>query len=163
MLTHKKASLADAQLIQSLAHQTWPDTFGNILSTEQIDYMLDMMYSPAAIEQQMEQQHVFLILEDDENAIGYVSYQLDYLANTTKIHKLYVLPNQQGKGAGKYLIQTVADIAENEKQLRLRLDVNYQNKAIGFYQHLGFEIIDRIDTKIGNGYLMEDYVMEKLL
>jgi GNAT superfamily N-acetyltransferase len=157
----QKATAQDSVQIQQLAQRVWPVTFGNILSATQIDYMLDMMYAPAAIEEQMKRGHIFHLLHDaDAERIGYVSHQLDYLPQTTKIHKLYVLPERQGEGWGKFLIQAVAQWARQSDQQKLRLDVNYQNQAVGFYHHLGFQTIDRVNTEIGNGYLMEDYVME---
>ncbi|OAV43806.1 GNAT family N-acetyltransferase [Lewinella sp. 4G2] len=167
------ATPSDYAVIQRIAHATWPDTFGDILSPEQIEYMLERMYSYAAIERQVAEGHVFyLILENTAHAVengyakgksnkfsavGYVSYQLNYLPATAKLHKLYVLPDRHGKGYGRALIDTVKRIAKNEGQKKLRLDVNYQNKAIGLYEHLGFVKLDRFDTDIGNGYLMEDW------
>ncbi|MEM6770096.1 MAG: GNAT family N-acetyltransferase [Bacteroidota bacterium] len=175
------ATPSDYATIRKIAHATWPDTFGDILTGAQIDYMLRMMYSEAAITEQAAKGHVFKILVEAQRgnqngnpnphylkatttrfkAVGYVSYQLDYLPGTTKIHKLYLLPSTQGKGYGKALLQKVEQIARNAGQQRLRLDVNYQNKAIGFYEYLGLQKIERCNTDIGNGYLMEDWVMEK--
>ena len=169
----------DYETIRNIAHATWPDTFGEILSGEQIQYMLEMMYSKEAIVEQVAKGHVFKLRVADEpekpNAdylrasttrfkpVGYISYQLDYLPGTTKIHKIYLLPETQGKGYGKALLQDVEQIARNAGQQRLRLDVNYQNAAIGFYEYLGMQKIDRCNTDIGNGYLMEDWIMEKEL
>lgn len=173
------ATPEDYATINIIAHATWPDTFGDILSAAQIEYMLDMMYSEKAIVEQVAKGHVFKLLvaaeseqqnEDYSMAtttrfkpVGYVSYQLDYLPGTTKIHKIYLLPETQGKGFGKALLQDVEQIARNAGQQRLRLDVNYQNAAIGFYEYLGLQKIDRYNTDIGNGYLMEDWIMEKEL
>ena len=155
------ATTADFSTITSIAQRTWPSTFAEILSPEQIAYMLDMMYSEAALQEQVSKKgHRFLLLKEEEEAVAYASYEIDYLPGKAKIHKLYCLPETQGKGYGKALIFAVADLARQDRQQRLRLDVNYQNKAVGFYHYLGFETVDRIDTNIGNGYLMEDYVME---
>ena len=151
---------ADFPAIQSVAHRTWPDTFGGILSPEQIGYMLEMMYTPAAIAEQTAKGHVFHLLYEDEELVGYVSHQVDYLPGTTKIHKLYLLPATQGKGYGRLLIDFVAAAARAAGQTVLRLDVNYENRAIGFYEHLGFRKVGRHNTDIGSGYLMEDWVME---
>ena len=156
------ATPADLPTIERLAHTIWPPTFGDILSPEQIAYMLEMMYSQAALREQIEERgHQFLLLREGDTVVGYVSYQFDYLPETTKIHKLYLLPQTQGKGYGRDLIDAVAERARAAGQQRLRLDVNYQNPAVGFYQHLGFDIVERMDTEIGNGFLMEDYVFEK--
>ena len=163
-MTLTPATPADLPTIERLARVIWPPTFRDILSPEQIEYMLEMMYSQAALREQVaERGHQFLLLREGETAIGYTSYQLDYLPGTTKIHKIYLLPQTQGKGYGRALIDAVTNRARAAGQQRLRLDVNYQNPAVGFYQHLGFDIIERVDTKIGEGFLMEDYVLERKL
>ncbi|MEM6397410.1 MAG: GNAT family N-acetyltransferase [Bacteroidota bacterium] len=162
--TLKPATLADLAEVHRLAHIVWPPTFSGILSATQIDYMLDMMYSIDALRQQVEERgHVFHLLQEGDKNVGYVSHQIDYLPGTTKIHKLYALPDYQGRGHGRFMVDRISDFGRAAGQHTLRLDVNYQNNAIGFYQKLGFEIVERIDTDIGHGYLMEDYVMERRL
>lgn len=166
---------ADHYTIQQIAHATWPDTFGDILSPEQITYMLDMMYSQEAIRQQVARGHVFLLLLEAQPGeassvpgaqqtryapVGYASYEFNYLPHTCKLHKIYLLPDTQGKGYGRALMLRVANIARQAGQKTLRLDVNYQNKAVAFYEYLGFVKVGRFDTDIGNGYLMEDWQME---
>ncbi|WP_116128149.1 GNAT family N-acetyltransferase [Lewinella sp. IMCC34183] len=172
-----RATAADIPIIEQLARQVWPVTFGPILSPAQIDYMLDRMYRPEALKQQLADGHVFHLLLDGEGPVagayttgtvryrpvGYVSHQLNYLRDTTKIHKLYVLPETQGKGYGRLLVRKVEGLARRSGQKALRLDVNYQNPAIAFYERLGFEKLERYDTDIGDGFLMEDWVMIKLL
>ena len=174
----ERAGSGDLATIERIARATWPATFSDILSAEQIEYMLRRMYRREALEEQLAQGHVFhLLLERTDRfsdtyvgevskqyrAVGYVSHQVDYLPGTTKIHKLYVLPETQGSGYGRAMLQQVERLARRAGQQRLRLDVNYQNKAVGFYERLGFEKLDRFDTDIGNGYLMEDWRMEKEL
>lgn len=151
----------DRPLIRSIAQRTWPVTFTGILSPRQIDYMLERMYSEAAIGEQADEGHVFYLLAAGGTPVGYVSHQLDYLPGTTKIHKIYLLPEAQGKGYGRALIEYVERLARRAGQGRLRLDVNYQNTAVSFYEHLRFVKIERCNTDIGNGYLMEDWVLEK--
>ncbi|MCP9237475.1 GNAT family N-acetyltransferase [Lewinella sp. JB7] len=170
------ATAADYSSIEQIARRTWPETFGGILSTEQIEYMLQMMYRPEAIAEQVARGHVFHLLLDAlgretsdygpqsllrYRPVGYVSHELDHLPNTTKIHKIYLLPGTQGRGFGRALIEWVERIARREGQQRLRLDVNYQNPAVSFYEHLGFVKVGRHDTDIGRGFLMEDWQMEK--
>lgn len=159
----RPADSQDFASITDIAHRTWPATFGDILSPAQIAYMLEMMYAPTALEAQIAKGHRFLLALQTQQPLGYASYELDYFKGVTKIHKLYVLPQTQGSGLGRQLIDHVANLATTAAQQSLRLDVNYQNKAVGFYQHLGFQIIGRQDTDIGQGFLMEDYVMEKEL
>lgn len=159
----RPATAADHPVIGSIARRTWPDTFGSILSAAQITYMLDRMYSPVALADQTALGHRFLLLESNGVVVGYVSYEHHYLPRTTKIHKLYLLPTAQGNGYGRLLIQAVTECARSAGLTTLRLDVNYQNPAVDFYEYLGFAKIERVDTSIGNGYLMEDWVMERVI
>lgn len=162
----RPAHPAEYRTIELIAHATWPSAYGEILSPEQISYMLNMMYSPASIVEQVASGQEFYVLETidmrlhEKQIVGYVSHQFDYLPKTTKIHKLYALPAVQGKGYGRLMVDHVAAQARAAKQQKLRLDVNYKNRAIGFYEKLDFQKTERCDTDIGNGYLMEDWIME---
>ncbi|MBN8821157.1 MULTISPECIES: GNAT family N-acetyltransferase [unclassified Spirosoma] len=167
MITITQATEHDLPTIQDIAHRTWPNTFGEILSPDQISYMLDMMYSLEALKSQVnDKQHVFLLAKEDttQEFLGYSSYELNYKGQPlTKIHKIYLLPASQGKGVGRLLIDAVAEVAKANNNDRLGLNVNRYNKAIQFYERVGFSIVGNEDIDIGDGFLMEDFVMEKPL
>lgn len=76
MFTIRKATIDDRSLIHDLASRIWENTYGKILSKEQLDYMFDMMYAPDNILKQMEELHhqYFIILVDDMPA-GYLSIE----------------------------------------------------------------------------------------
>ncbi len=152
-------------LVQGIANATWPSTFAGILSLEQIDYMLNWMYDLQLLESQVVQGHGFLVAEEDGKAIGFAGYELNHLAgNLSKLHKLYLLPSSQGKGVGKTLLLEVAKRAREAGQKRLVLNVNkYNKKAIDFYRALGFVTIRQEVNDIGQGYVMDDDVMELAL
>ncbi|OJW79336.1 MAG: GNAT family N-acetyltransferase [Spirosoma sp. 48-14] len=166
-MTITQATEHDLPTIQDIAHRTWPNTFGEILSPDQISYMLDMMYSLEALKSQVnDKQHVFLLAKEDttQEFLGYSSYELNYKGQPlTKIHKIYLLPASQGKGVGRLLIDAVAEVAKANNNDRLGLNVNRYNKAIQFYERVGFSIVGNEDIDIGDGFLMEDFVMEKPL
>jgi GNAT superfamily N-acetyltransferase len=151
--------------IQALSDIIWPATFRDILSQEQIVYMMDMMYSTASLEKQMnELNHHYLLVEEDGEYLGYASYELNYKgAPVTKVHKIYVLPSTQGKGIGRFFIDTVSEIAKKNNNTALSLNVNRLNKAIDFYKRMGFGFYAGENIDIGNGFLMEDYIMNKEL
>ncbi|WP_165025374.1 GNAT family N-acetyltransferase [Dysgonomonas sp. ZJ279] len=152
-------------IIQSLSSRVWPHTFREILSEQQIAYMMDMMYSDQALEKQMKELgHHYLLVEEQGEYLGYVSYELDYKGKLwTKVHKIYVLPSTQGKGVGRLFIEAVGKIAKEYGNLELSLNVNRYNKAVDFYKRMGFEVIGNEDIDIGNGFLMEDFILNKKL
>jgi len=151
--------------IQDIAGKTWPVTYGAILSSEQIQYMFSMMYDLEALKNQAEtKNHHFIIAGEDGNFLGFASYEFDYLGEPkTKIHKIYILPETQGSGIGKKLLYYIAEKAKATGQEFLSLNVNRFNEAVHFYNKMGFEKVGEEDINIGNGYLMEDFIMEKKL
>jgi diamine N-acetyltransferase len=149
-------------LIQEIAFNTWPLTFGDILSEEQIKYMLEMMYSSESLKNQMEvKQHQFIILQSETNPIGFASFE--FLNGFTKIHKIYLLPTEQGRGSGRKMLNQISSISIQKNIHKLSLNVNRFNQAVQFYLRTGFVIVKEENIDIGNGFLMEDYVMEKFL
>lgn len=154
-------------IIRDIAHRTWPATFGEILSPEQIGYMLEMMYSLDALQKQIhEQGHVFLLAAEpvSDTYLGYVSFEPNYRGQpTTKIHKLYILPDSQGKGVGQTLVSAVVMMARQQGNEALLLNVNKHNRAVRFYERLGFSVADTEVIDIGNGFVMDDFVMKKPL
>ncbi|AHM60578.1 N-acetyltransferase GCN5 [Flammeovirgaceae bacterium 311] len=151
--------------IRNIALQTWPPTFGDILSGAQIEYMLEMMYSIPALQEQVNQKgHTFILVSEEEAFLGFASYELNYQGQPkTKIHKIYVLPAAHGKGLGKVLIDHIREVALAHCNPTLTLNVNRYNRAVQFYERIGFTMVGKEDISIGNGYLMEDYIMEKTL
>ena len=161
MPTIRQLHADEAAEVTALAHQIWPVVFKDILTPAQIAYMLEWMYSPTTLAEQMNNGHLFYILENESAHIGYMGIQPAYpFEDFLKIHKLYVLPSEQGKGFGKLLIEHAVSVARNHKIPSITLNVNRFNKAVVFYKSLGFRITNEEDIDIGHGYLMEDYVME---
>lgn len=165
MITISEAKISDIKLIQHIVHITWPITYGEILSKEQLDYMLDLFYSDEALTLQYnKKEQLFYMIYEDETNLGFIGIEHNYSDKAaTKIHKIYLLPETQGKGIGKKVIDEIGKLALANDSTVLVLNVNRFNSALGFYKKIGFEVAEEIDIEIGNGYLMEDYVMEKLL
>lgn len=165
MLDIYTATSSDFPIIQEIAYVTWPHTFRDILSKEQISYMIEMMYSTAALtEQTMQKKHQYLIVKDETKNLGYASYELNYKGlSITKIHKIYILPEAQGKGVGKLLMNTITTVAKENRNTSLSLNVNRDNAAFDFYRNIGFEKVGEENIDIGDGFLMEDFIMNKKL
>lgn len=161
MITLRKAKEQDVELIKDIAAATWPATYLDIIGQNQIDYMLDKMYSKGELLGQLLSGHVFLIAEDNENQLGFAGYSIsNHEERIYKLHKLYVLPSAHGKGVGKILINEVFNQVKDAGASALQLNVNKHNKAKDFYLKGGFTIIESVNLDIGNGYFMDDYVME---
>jgi len=150
----------ELSIVHDIAHATWPETFKEILSQEQIKYMLDWMYDLKHLENQFNQGHQFFVAEVEGKQIGFIGIEPNHPEKgITKIHKIYILPSMQGLGIGKKLIELVIDLSIQSNISALQLNVNRFNNAVHFYKSQGFEILYEENIDIGNGYLMEDFVM----
>jgi GNAT superfamily N-acetyltransferase len=169
------AGLTDRDFIRSVSERTWPSTYGHIISQEQIDFMLDWMYSDESLEKQMDSGCVFYIAsikkENEQwEAVGFcsVSPEEEEENNSTekvegskahKLNKLYILPSAQGTGAGKALLNKSIEVVKAAGSSSLFLQVNKLNTAYSFYLKHGFVKEQEFKFDIGNGFFMDDYVM----
>lgn len=156
----RRADKADIQLINSLADVTFRDTYKDILTTDQIEYMMDWMYSPSNLEKQMDEGHVYFIVSHDGKECGYASVEQDD-DNIFHLQKIYVLPEYQGMHIGKALFDHIVGYVKSihPDPFTLELNVNRNNKAFFFYKKMGMEVARQGDFPIGNGYYMNDYIM----
>lgn len=159
MLTIRPATETDIPLLITLCLQVWPQTYANMLPPGQIDYMLELMYSPTTLQKQMQDGARFLFCYDNAEPCGFAAYQ-DQGHGKFKLDKIYVLPNQQGKGTGRFIIDHIVNTIRPQGARVLQLHVNKNNVAKGFYQKLGFVVASAAVFDIGNGFVMDDYVME---
>ncbi len=158
MLSIRNATVSDISLIRELTFKIWPETYAPILSTEQITYMLDMMYSAEVLKKQIEGAYSYIICYDNDEAVGFASWS-EIEDAVYKLHKIYVLPNRQGKGIGRFMINYVLAEIKKKEATSLELNVNRYNPAKLFYERLGFVIFREEDIDIGQGYFMNDYVL----
>jgi diamine N-acetyltransferase len=161
-LTIRPAAAEDIPLIRSLALEIWPPTYLPIIGQDQIDYMLDLMYSEASLQEQLLNGKPFVLVYDKENPVGFASYGL-LSEGRFKLYKLYVLPGQQGRGTGRFVMDYILSDIRSKGANSLELQVNKANKAKQFYEKNGFRIREEMVLEIGNGYVMDDYIMELLL
>ncbi|MDX2048977.1 MAG: GNAT family N-acetyltransferase [Chitinophagaceae bacterium] len=166
MITVEKVNVPAIPLIRELAMKVWPQTYSSILTREQVDYMLEMIYSEASLQEQIsEKGHQFVIAYDDKEPVAFASYSplTEGDSRIFRLHKIYILPGQQGKGIGKKMLDDIsADIIPLGAEI-LELNVNRYNPAKSFYEKIGFAVFREEDIDIGNGYFMNDYVMRKKL
>ena len=165
MITIEKAGIKDIKMVQDLARKIWPIAYGKILSPEQLGFMLDKFYSLESLEHQMVVlNHQFIIAKENSDPVGFASYAAyDNNASVYHLHKLYVATDMQGKNVGKQLLGHLTFQIKDDGGNSLQLNVNRFNNAVAFYKKQGFTILREDDIDIGNGYVMNDYVMGKKL
>lgn len=162
MKTTRIASKADLSTIQHIATAAYHETYIPIIGLDQVDFMLRKFYNLDALTEQMDQGHVFIIATEEGEDIGFASYNMiEEAPGIFKLQKLYLLPEKQGSGLGRFLVEEVISKVRGAGGIKLILNVNRYNKSRGFYEKLGFVITEKVDIPIGEHFFMNDYVMER--
>lgn len=161
-LVIRPASFNDIQYIRDIAYKTWPSTYAPILPAGQVTYMLDRIYSTQSLADQIRNNHLFFLALLNDDPVGFASFSHE-TGVSYKLQKLYVLPTIQKTGAGRKMLETIETIIKSMNGEVLLLNVNRNNVAKTFYEKNGFAIIKEEDIDIGNGYFMNDYIMQKEL
>ena len=159
----QKATEKDIALIQDLARRSWESAYAEILSAEQIEYMLTTMYSEKEIRGHLQNPdyHYYLIFnESDHSFKGFLGYENRYEQGTTKLHRIYLVPESKGRGIGKQALDFLKRMVSETQDSRIVLNVNKENKAMKFYESQGFTVYKEIVVDIGKGFVMDDYEME---
>jgi GNAT superfamily N-acetyltransferase len=147
-----------------LAHRIWHAHYPGIITVEQINYMLERGYTRQVIQDEIDNQGViWLAINSGDGMIGFASLG-PHAPDTMKLHKLYLLPEYHGTGIGARALAEVEQIARDNAAAMLVLNVNRHNvKAIRAYERAGWKVREEIVADIGNGYVMDDFVMTKQL
>ena len=126
--------------------------------------MLGTMYSTEEISSQLknENYHYFLIKQEGKHH-GFIGFEHHYEPKTTKLHRIYLLPESKGKGLGKMGLEFLKVKTKSSSDQRIVLNVNKQNPAKKVYESQGFRVYDTGVFDIGNGFVMDDYLMEYVL
>lgn len=158
-----KATEKDIPLIQDLAKRSWGNAYADILSKEQMEFMLNTMYSEAEISEHLKNPnyHYYLVFDEILNVFdGFLGYENHYENQTTKLHRIYLVPESKGKGLGKKTLEFLNEKVKESGDNRIILNVNKYNSAQKFYESQGYKAYDEGVFDIGNGFVMDDYLME---
>lgn len=168
MNTIRKATPSDIPAIRKMADTAFRHTYRNILTPQQMEYMMEWMYSEASLHEQMETLgHQYFILSVEGSDAGYVSFNVEEEDDTRilfHLQKIYLLPEQQGRGLGAQLLKHAEACMKAcgvTKSVRYELNVNRSNRAVAFYEHMGLCKDREGDFSIGGGFYMNDYIMAK--
>lgn len=157
------AGADDLEPIARLAREIWYRHYPGIITVSQIEYMLERRYSAPVMRRQLASRYAWWDkLEAGGRLAGFASYETGERNGDMKIDKLYIDQRFQGQGLGSTLLRHVEGEAVRHGCHRLHLQVNKHNKrAIAAYLRNGYVIAEPVVADIGNGFVMDDYVMAK--
>ncbi len=155
----KQATPEDIPLIQQLSESIWRQHYSDIISKQQIEYMLAKMYSSEKLLQEIKStQHTYFVAYINDKPLGYIAISMES-ENRLMLNKFYILQEQRFLGLGKQIFEIVFS---NYPKSDIQLYVNRQNfKSVNFYFKMGFKIVEVVDNHFGEGYYMNDFFMIK--
>jgi ribosomal protein S18 acetylase RimI-like enzyme len=164
-LTFRLIAREELEVVRRLAHEIWPAAYREMISAEQIRYMLERMYAPDELRQEMVVRGVkYALLESAGLPCGYMAWELVPNDRSIFLHKLYVKTELHGRGAGAASLRWLEQLAEKENASCIRLRVNRNNhRAIRAYLRAGFTFGHDLCSDIGGGFVMDDHVMVKVI
>ncbi len=153
------------ETLAHVARQIWREYYTTFISVEQIEYMLAGRYTAESLSRYVNSAERWcdLLMRGDET-IGYCSHSLTENPEELKLEQLYVLPEHHGKGYGSFMLKHIEARAAALGRPLIMLTVNRNNtRSMQVYLHAGFAVREEKVFDIGNGFVMDDYVMEKRL
>jgi len=156
----EKAGVEDLPRLSALAADIWRASYPGIISNDQIEYMLTMMYDVDVLRREMDEGIRYDIATIDGQWIGFAGYGPTSTRGEVKLHKLYLRKEYQGAGLGSRMLRHVMQQAAQQGCETITLNVNKGNAlAIRAYERAGFIVKESVVVDIGGGYVMDDYVM----
>jgi len=148
--------------LSAFAEPIWFEHYTPIIGEQQVKYMLDKFQSEKAIKSQLEDGYQYFLVKTDSELAGY--FALQFRENESLfISKFYLSGATRGKGIGKLMLKHITKMAKEAGSKTLDLTVNKYNPAYEIYLKLGFTNQGSAKFDIGNGYVMDDYLMSKIV
>lgn len=159
---HEVKSDSNLVLIENMANTIWHEHYTPIIGTEQVNYMLDKFQSVSTMRDQINQGYQYFLINFNDNAVGYLSFEKR--ENVLFLSKIYLLKSERGKGIGRKAMEFVTSLARGSNCIKVALTVNrFNQNSIRAYESAGFEKKGELVQDIGNGFVMDDYLMEKTI
>ena len=166
-MTSPKTVKTQAQIhkVAELARDIWTEHYLPIIGKKQLRYMLLKFQSASAIAAQIADGYEYYIIAgDDGESAGYSAILQETDGNGLMLSKLYVKKSQRGRGLGHRMLLFTEELCREREIGTLWLTVNKNNvKSIAWYKRMGFRQTAPIVQDIGEGFVMDDYRMEKLI
>lgn len=150
----------DLQEIAALADVIWHEHFTPIIGKEQVEYMLSRFQSYPALQDQVLTGYEYYRLLGNRKLCGYMAIRQDQDGRMF-LSKLYIAKQYRGRHLAAFLFDFLKNLCRQRNCSAIWLTCNKHNDhSLNVYRHFGFQTIDAQKNDIGNGFFMDDYIME---
>ncbi len=143
-----------------LAEEIWREYYISIITIEQIDYMINQFQSVPAIELQIQQGYEYYLIRYLNRSVGYLSVKVEP-SRKLFLSKFYIGKEYRGRGYASLTMAFLKRLCAERELSHIWLTVNRHNEpSIKIYEKMGFKIEREQVADIGNGFVMDDFIME---
>ncbi len=154
--------VSNIELVYSLsavADDIWRDHYTPIIGEAQVDYMLEKYLSPDALVEQINSGYQYYLLSYEYTFAGFAGVHKE--DGKLFLSKLYVHKDFRGTGIASYMFKQFIELCKKNSLSKIWLTCNRHNtNSVEVYKHWGFETVREEATDIGEGFVMDDYIME---
>ena len=154
----------DIVTVAALAKEIWHRHYDCLLGAEQVHYMVGKFQSQEAVAEQIAQGMIYKIALWDGQPVGYYAVKKEPEKSKIFLSKVYIDKAHRGRGIATVMLRDILNIAEEAGLKSIYLTVNKNNKnSIAVYEKMGFRKVDEKKADIGDGFFMDDYIMEQAI
>ena len=142
-----------------LANEIWHQHFVPIIGLDQVEYMVEKFQSYPAISNQIrvDRYEYFRIFINDTFA-GYTGVHAE--DDALFLSKLYIKQDCRGNRLASHTLEFLIQLCKERGLKKIWLTCNKHNDdTLAVYAHLGFKVTDEQVADIGNGFVMDDYIL----
>lgn len=144
-----------------LAETIWIEHYTSLIGSAQVAYMIEKFQSVPAITEQIRQGYRYYLMQCGGISVGYTAILLEPMEKFLFLSKIYVEKSYCGRHFTSQTVAALKEICRKEGLEKIWLTVNKGNHtSIAVYEHLGFIKVRDVMTEIGEGYVMDDHIME---
>ncbi len=160
MMYQKVESEQEIELLAEVSNEIWHEYFPCILTPEQIDYMVEKFQSKQPMTKQIEDGYLYYLVREENQIIGYIGLHPEN--EKLFLSKLYLKKEARNHGYASQMLSFIETVTKKIGLSTIYLTVNkYNAHTITVYKKKGFVTVKDQVSDIGNGFVMDDYVMEK--
>lgn len=145
--------------IAALANDIWHEHFTDIIGEDQVNYMVDKFQSYPAISDQISNGYEYYQIYSGQVFSGYTGIKEEN--GCLFLSKLYIKKDCRGQHISTRVLQYLTSLCRERGLSKLWLTCNkYNAHTLAVYKHFGFSVVREQKADIGNGYYMDDYILE---
>ena len=145
--------------VADLAEEIWHQHFTPIIGEDQVNYMVDKFQSYPALKKQIADGYEYFQIRNDGILCGYTGVHAE--DDALFLSKLYLAKESRGKHLSTKAFRFLEDLCRQRGFKKIWLTCNkYNAGTLAVYDHLGLTITRSEVTDIGNGFVMDDYILE---